>query len=500
MPSLFSASSKKQWKQAPTLNGRPYVVGAVPASPSIREVEFEGLLNNTSTKVISVNSKNTSARIQSSVSTIPPAPTPVPVIRKPSAPLIKAPEPEPFLGLPPPPKSEELHSDSTQSHAVLREKKSRFKLPVSPSNRRSMIPAEYSQVDFETRMASYSDDEHNRDLDEPEHTKQKRRESRDDAWVDILVGTQARRLGGQDADLDGQRHGMQPRRSDPDMASLEVAQVLAAVKNRSPSPTSASDRVDRDPGMDQHFGGDYDVDEVETVPRQSSSRGHGDGDESDAQLAYEDSVGHGTEEDDTPEAIRQARIMAARRVGYFDMHPERRRMIPSMVEEDPRIKLAQDDSDDEDEDDKPSQSLRPLPVPPPAVAAPVQFPTISMKTAAPPASPTPPEGKVGSKTAALIEMYRERERGAIPPAPTAAPPAPPAAAAAPSRLPVRALPVPVPVVSAPAPKVAVASPAPSVEATLEMPRIPLEETGRSSPARYVHGAPLHNVIEEEEEG
>jgi hypothetical protein len=44
-------------------------------------------------------------------------------------------------------------------------------------------------------MASYSDDEHNANLHETEAVKQKRRdsESRDDAWVDILIGSQTRR-------------------------------------------------------------------------------------------------------------------------------------------------------------------------------------------------------------------------------------------------------------------------------------------------------------------
>ena len=54
---LFHPNKSKQWKPAATLNGRPYVPGAVPHSPSYREVEFEGLLrsNGSSTKVISLN-------------------------------------------------------------------------------------------------------------------------------------------------------------------------------------------------------------------------------------------------------------------------------------------------------------------------------------------------------------------------------------------------------------------------------------------------------------
>jgi hypothetical protein len=54
--SFFSPGKSKQWKQAATLNGRPYVVGHVPRGLNSREEEFEGLLrgNNSSTKMISL--------------------------------------------------------------------------------------------------------------------------------------------------------------------------------------------------------------------------------------------------------------------------------------------------------------------------------------------------------------------------------------------------------------------------------------------------------------
>ena len=52
----FSPGKTKRWKQAATLDGRPYVVGHVPRSLNSREAEFEGLLrgNNSSMKVISL--------------------------------------------------------------------------------------------------------------------------------------------------------------------------------------------------------------------------------------------------------------------------------------------------------------------------------------------------------------------------------------------------------------------------------------------------------------
>jgi hypothetical protein len=114
-----------------------------------------------------------------------------------------------------------------------------------------------------------------------------------------------------------------------------------------------------------------------------------------------------------------------------------------------------------------------------------------------------------SKTAALIEMYRERERGGTTKPPSISPVGPLAA----SRLPVRTsslnkdVSVPAPVIPAvtipPPPKVAPPSPKPSSpepeHLDIDVPHIPFDDPDRSSPLRYVHGAPLHNVLEEEEE-
>ncbi|PPQ77822.1 hypothetical protein CVT25_015316 [Psilocybe cyanescens] len=533
LPSLFSASGKKSWKQAPTLNGRPYVVGHVPHSPSIREVEFEGLLHGTtSTKVLSLNPKN--SRIQTPVTSIPPQPLPPPqatpavAVKKTPAPVTRA-EPEIHTA----PKSDELHSDSTASPSV---KKSLFRLPATPgSNRRSMIPAAYSSVDFETRMASYSDDDESVNPNEPEDVKQKRRESSADAWVDILVGSQSRRMDGQEAEFSGRKRGPANRGLDPDDASLEVAQVLAAVQNRAPSPSSVMERVDQDYGMDQHYSDDFDIDEVETVPRTSNVT---DDYESESGLAYDESeMDHRGDSESPPEVgVMNAREMARhqRRVGYFDLHPERRKATQSMIdEENIRAKLSHDDSEDEDEDESQTQihsvvEIRPLPVPPVApvvqqtihepipqvpakstVATLNQSPEMKSENAVAPLTPAVNNGlpATPSKTAALIEMYRERERGSSPnTTPLNVVPIV-IAPLAPSRLPVRTASLPKENVSLAQPPLLAATaspkvsprPSPSEPSTIELPHIPLEETGRNSPARYQHGAPLQNVIEEEEE-
>jgi hypothetical protein len=60
LPFFLSPPKSKEWKQASTLNGRPYVVGSVPPPPHFREVEFEGILrgDSSSTRIIRMDSKS----------------------------------------------------------------------------------------------------------------------------------------------------------------------------------------------------------------------------------------------------------------------------------------------------------------------------------------------------------------------------------------------------------------------------------------------------------
>ena len=224
--------------------------------------------------------------------------------------------------------------------------------------------------------------------------------------------------------------------------------------------------------------------------------------------------------------------------------------------DDPRARFGHDDSDSEDEADlsdgqrygqaEPRRPLRALPVPPQAVNEPPAPPAPAPKRSVPeikvstkptpaPAPPanapaTPTEGATtptrGSKTAALIEMYRERERtGSVPQ--TSNPVAPLNVV---SRLPVRSAslpvkdkevppppPAPSPAVATPVASVKLPAPADPSPPKVTPPRTPSPQEpealdvlapalvsakgdpGRISPARYVHGAPLQNVLEEEEE-
>ncbi|KAF9444404.1 hypothetical protein P691DRAFT_344338 [Macrolepiota fuliginosa MF-IS2] len=636
IPLLFSPS-KKQWKQAPTLNGRPYIVGHVPRSPSYREMEFEGLLQGgNSTKVIKAGTRvsaiggaSVSQHAESSRSPPPPVP---PLPSQPSSsfppsssgayggggsgsPMVppKAVSPIPprvtvttAMSSPRAPRSDEMHSgtsDSTMSPSM-KKSASRFKitnvLTVPSPKRMSMVPAEYSAVEFETRLASYSDSERNEgeqdDLSGGEAQRRKRRESRDDAWVDILVSSHSRRMMGQDVDpraVKGAGAGGSSG-GDPDAASLEVAQVLAAVRRerqqRSPSlrsgmssdgdfvphshrPAGGGGGVD----MDAHVQG-LEIDEIERIPARErrrsvgsdSSAGHhrlarydeddeedeDDEDEdyaADAEGADEEhdhsqdlshSHAHDVEPASTaiiqgeePESglpsVRQV-LKQQRRLGYFDLHPERKQLQrPSSFEE---LDLPQtsplpdlptfDMSAEQHRIEAEGNGLArvdsaTLPQSAKSNGSPVAASTNGMPAPAVTAHPIGPRAPAatagaGTKTAALIEMYRERERRA---------------AAAPAVAPVIAVPPSTAssevVTSTPvsAPAASPAAPAPRTpQRTTSLPgatnantsislgdeAVPpavggdalvaqFEETGRASPARYIHGAPLHNVLEEEEE-
>jgi len=552
-PSLFHSKASKQWKPAATLNGRPYVVGLVPHSPSLRELEFDSLLRSTTgTKVISASHGSSNRRPTSSQSH-----------EVPRFSFVSTQTQQPTLDVPRAGRTSAQQSDATLSPTSAGKKTSRFRLPggipvPSPGGARKsgIAPAEYSTVDFETRLASYSDDEFNGSQDVgggKKKGKHDRRESRDDAWVDILVGSQERRMGGQDADLKrpGLR-GLRGGRSDPELASQEVAKALAAVKERAPSTDDGADTIEpyttRRPS-DRSFDRTPNdltvmVDEVQTVPSAHT-------------LAVLDGLDGG--EDDEDAAALAAR--KKKRMGYFDLHPDRRLMTAraSYEDDDPRA-LLHADSDDADDEDGPSETKTPLaapasasasaPVPPPkskrysndsaidgfegggvpTLAAPVHAAPMQIEipewtggvikpsserhhatqaeddedddeeeeeggTGFSNGSSTKPTATSAGRTAALIEMYRQRElrTGAVS-----------------SRLPVRAgssaaaaspkEPTSSSPLSGVVPAVAVGTPSPApVQAKGVLPDASLLDPHGAEEGRYVHGSPLHNVLEEEEE-
>jgi len=508
LPSLFSKS--KQWKPAATLNGKPYTLGSVPASPSYREVEFEGILRaGNTTRVIKVDSKNAKP-VASPLSKSVSSPDPLRKVGPISGPLLTTKSDSPVHNqlepnqTPTPVQTPTISfSFPVESGEVTPTKqRSRFRIPgglpvggpASTRRRSGLPPAEYDTIDFETRLASYSDDELN--LGRP-MTKQEKRQSKDDAWVDILVSGSGRRLGTQDA-------VMRAGRSDPDLVGQEVAQVLAAVKGHPPSDDE-QDEVVMEP-----------VDEPirSSVENPPSSSDHG---------PFRASTTEEEEEEPSP-------VPPTRRLGYFDLHPERRRGVVSTAEDDPRSRLAYDDSDSEtdyprkesldwgrqsgDNEPEPHTPIPVQTVTPPRVLpqkpdAKLLSPDITNGEGLLPSptitQPQPQQSK--SKTSSLIEMYREKERVAGQPVPQPArlspqparlspqPPVPPQPA---PQQPIRPLLSPA---STPGPS---NTPPPQPRTPSPAPDPPEDTPGKydQSPTgfgRYIHGAPLHNVLEEEEE-
>jgi hypothetical protein len=393
-------------------------------------------------------------------------------------------------------------------------------------------------------LASYSDDElNNSNTNSRKLSKEERRRSKDDAWVDILVASHARRAGNQDAELrrpGGPRTRNNASRQDPELASLEVAQVLAGV--RGPSPPFDGESVDNIEPMNVPHRSKIDslgspLEELElyapTIPESV-----------DLTVRGEEDVREGADSSLRPQ----------RRVGYFDLHPERRQMRVGGGDGDgdgdneddifDQFARAADQSDDPDRprrSDVTESVYSSGPTPPasphraehrqpePAAA----FPSSSLPSPSAPSAQTPVysprdlqrqqevrdrlSGKPGPKASSLIEMYREKERQATGGSPGSKSSSPAAAATMAAK---ETTPLPPPPPSEPflSPVVDMPSSLGQEEGEEEQEQqlvVVVEEEegeftepephnfefdhGRDSPYRYVHGAPLHNVVEEEEE-
>lgn len=512
IPSLLSPNKHKTNKQAKaaTVNGR---IG----SSNRREAEFERLISGvgSATKVLTLDSAARAKGAQPRTGTPLPGETggrnissPLMTTSNASAPALQ----HPSLSIKGPPPPLPHNSPASQKVSTPTTRRSRFKFPGAGGNRQGMlIPAEYDTVDFETRLASYSDDELNDDAGRPPNSKAKRL-SKDDAWVDILVASNSKRMTDQDAELrpnSNSKRGLTVSggsggRSDPELASQEVAQALAAVRQL----PQTDDEGDGgwDPRRDRPRSAD--LEDIEPVSAQSTNF--------KSEEKEEDGDGEST-----------VQFPQKKRLGYFDLHPERlqtdrasfneagdsysadyRESTGNSFTEHPYDTSARSTTYSEDFEPTDDGSLR-------VVGSDVEAPafidvdpaTSSRYTHDPTKSTVPSSGDGSSsqgKTAALIEMYRERERqqqaqqqqqAAIPiVAPLAIPPK--------SRLPVRAASLPQQRDEPSVPVDVDVSDDTSHEdfpITQPMPPFVPSELGRASPQRYVHGAPLHNVLEEEEE-
>ncbi|KAJ7429325.1 hypothetical protein B0H11DRAFT_2410407 [Mycena galericulata] len=113
-------------------------------------------------------------------------------------------------------------SDDTQE--------SNAELPTTVRVRAGMTPAGASALQFETGFRGEADDEGR----EEAAARQRRRENASDVWVEVDIpfgSVQARHIGGQDTEMGqcgSKRRCGVITTPDPDLASGEVAQVLAA--------------------------------------------------------------------------------------------------------------------------------------------------------------------------------------------------------------------------------------------------------------------------------
>lgn len=517
LPFFFASIKSKQWKPAATLNGRPYVVGHVPKSPSYREVEFEGLLRSNGSKVLTLSK---------------PVP-PVPSLLAPPSPTFPRPRPKSprmnttYDSAVPLAPEKEKHLERVASDTPLTpasNRRSRFRIPVpNPAivRRSGLVPAEYSTVDFETRLASYSDDEWNETASTKALTpaeKQERRMSRDDAWVDILVASHNRRLGTQEAEIRGGSGALLRGikgggRSDPELASQEVAQVLAGVRARSP------------------LSDDEEIQSRQLTPEPL----HAKEDENNRASP----APHGNDNSNVQQDPDIDSVMSypkKKRVGYFDLHPER---LPVAAAK-PLSVRPRANGDESDGDDVPDEMVYGAPEHVPAISPSPQAMRTSLESAseyAPtsvnpsprdmdfpefgngeesreqkesghsraesttlphvqPDSPATPLSQ--SRTAALIEMYREREKQTTVTVPSRIPLLTPPKDASLPPLPRATSPTPSPqsVPQIEIEEVDVEEPESEEPST---PNLHYEDARRGSPVRYVHGMPLQNVLEEDEE-
>ncbi|THG95643.1 hypothetical protein EW145_g7920, partial [Phellinidium pouzarii] len=556
-----SKKSSKQWRPAATLNGKPYVIGSVPQGPSLREAEFERLLSGggTPTKVLTLNRAASPGgerlRIQTPVQTDSTLKQSIgsPLSGGASSSNLASPSAtSPSQGPPLPVKESPSLARTSSPFSAASIRKARFRFPVGRESRQGIIPSEYDTIDFDTRLASYSDDELNGSnrssvegangnknpispsarRDSTAATRE-RRMSKDDAWVDILVASGGKRLTDQDAELRPRGNSAAKTlgisnsmgaaglslgagsggRSDPEFASKEVAQALATVRQHSPAEDEASEWALRRELEKQ----------VELREPTAEMLRHGNGN------------GNGYENDQEEE---QSTEPTRRRLGYFDLHPDRRPVDTlSLTNPQDRTFLSSNHSNASayessmysDGDFEPAsidgerQADGDIEVPAfidsSSISAHHDSSKIELTTL--PASvdanaDTLSHAQAQSKTAQLIDMYRERERQtALPVRDRNAVPNPPMIpGTAPLQLPPKVSRLPVRMPTLPKEEVPIAVvQVPDVEADL---RSEFEEEdvdnhpdqtvpiavgvlGRVSPMRYVHGAPLHNVLEEGEE-
>lgn len=469
---LFVASlnpKSKQWKPAPTLNGKPYVVGNIPSIPKAaptrdRESDFETMLksSNATTKVSLTRGISTRDH---------PIPTP-----------ISAHMPLPESDVPPVP--------PLPAHSPIKSK-GRFKLGRKRSG--GMQPAEYDEMDFETREASDSDSGGDSPLSKSNGgAGQNKRLSKDDAWIDILVAdTGRRRLPGQDEHLGTKNNnrrkvGISNNRSDPELAREEMEKVLAGVPppddDGFPFPTKTNGTGHHS----NHRHAEEPLPDPEPYPYANPLQGR-------PSLESDEY----TQNDGPMIRVQSPSTIASRHDQRWPAHHARESMDSQDFEPVPQT-FSQEVEIPSFIDSERNYSHELIPPQPTSATLPPspsghQSRHLPENAVAEGVNASPGGKKANVST--LIDMFQQK------------------GTPAPSKLPVRSASlenpksspagVSPPLVPTPVLPAASSSPKPAGSPVVEAE--PLAgaaqdlPSAKGSPSRYVHGAPLHNVIEEEEE-
>lgn len=318
------------------------------------------------------------------------------------------------------------------------------------------MPAEYDDVDFEMRETSDSEmsgasTPRNDTANGNAQLKQERRQSKDDAWIDILVGDPAkRRLAGQDAEMKARGGKLKNNRSDPELAQKEIEEALS----RAGAPPPDDDFFHHQSQVLQRYAdgtGEVRISEEvapEPYPYSLHPLGRPDADGSEGGYM---SGGEG------PMITVQSPTIASSVLSA----PYTSQYLPSEDATSEFEAMSEQDMETPDADVE-EGTVWPRSARLPASPGPIRpLPTM-------PTDPIAAKGKVGS----LVDMYQQKAGGEG----EKVPPPRGASLNGPTAKPI------------PPPLEPVTVPAPAESAT-----------GRVSPGRYVHGAPLHNVLEEEEE-
>ncbi|CAE6411917.1 unnamed protein product [Rhizoctonia solani] len=463
----------KQWKPATTLNGKPYQSGMVPSSPGTKQIDFDAMLHSQSvTRKISFGTQEEGSSEGGTGVVIPPYSSDL----TPTTPTHKQrPTASPRFG-----------GSATRSGGGL---SARFKL--GSVTKRGMAGSEYdASLEFETRTASEASDSGSPDQAHPPvrsfglpspGKNHSRRQSKDDAWVDILVADQGRRMRDQESSF---RHGKAPvafsgsgahgssstlRRgranSDPDMPRGSVYGDAEGDFTVTSGPVAVS------PPSRFRFAEDEEVMEISRVDspdsagqyRDSQATHLGGSQTSDYQDAYgRDSQGvYGRDPRDS-DHLREP--LSSEPV------PPGRPSYEDTEDYEPESDF-EPTSDGDHTQEMTSMSHRLAD----QTVASIPFSDYSVDDPTTSSLGQPVPSRLGGATGgvrSLVEMYSERDKDAY-------------ASPKPSRLPVR-------IGSNMKPE--------DLEGPLPAPPIPPAlEPGRASPSRYVHGAPLQNVEEEPDE-